>query len=61
MSKLTIHNNPQRMAFAGLAQNNDVPFIAWFSKEAHFHLDGSVNKKMCNFENTNHSGLQIDN
>jgi hypothetical protein len=34
------------MTLAELAQNNDVSLNSvWFSEEAHFHLDGVVNKQ----------------
>jgi hypothetical protein len=34
------------MEFAEWAQNNEVSFNkVWFSDEAHFHLDGVVNKE----------------
>jgi hypothetical protein len=34
------------MAFAEWAQNNEVLFNSvWFSDEAHFHVDGVVNKQ----------------
>jgi hypothetical protein len=38
------------MAFAEWAQNNEVSFNnVWFSDEAHFHLDGVVNKQNARF------------
>jgi hypothetical protein len=46
LPKLTVQNIHERMLFAELAQNNEVPFNnAWFSDEAYFHLDGVVNKQ----------------
>jgi hypothetical protein len=43
---LTVQNKYQRMAFAEWAQNNEVSFNnVWFFVEAHFHLDGVVNKQ----------------
>jgi hypothetical protein len=43
---LTVQNKHQRMATVEWAQNNGVPFNnVWFSVEAHFHLDGVVNKE----------------
>jgi hypothetical protein len=45
--KLTVQNKHQRMTFNEWAQNNEVPFNnGWFSDEAHFHLDGLVNKQI---------------
>jgi hypothetical protein len=39
-----VKNKHQRMAFAEWSQNYEVSFNnAWFSDEAHFHLDGVVN------------------
>jgi hypothetical protein len=40
----TVQNKNQRMAFAEWARNNEILFNIWFSDEAHFHLDGEVNK-----------------
>jgi hypothetical protein len=41
VSKLTVQNKHQTMAFAEWAQNNKVSFnYVWFSDKAHFHLDG---------------------
>jgi hypothetical protein len=38
------------MAFAEWAQNNEASFNnVWFSDEAHFHLDGVIINKMCDF------------
>jgi hypothetical protein len=38
------------MAFAEWTQNNEVSFSkVWFSDEAHFHLDGIVNKQNVQF------------
>jgi hypothetical protein len=40
LPKLTVQNKHQSMALAEWAQNN-----VWFSDEAHFHMDGVVNKQ----------------
>jgi hypothetical protein len=38
------------MAFAEWAQNNELSFSnVWFSDEAHFHMDGVVNKQNVRF------------
>jgi hypothetical protein len=43
---LRVQYKHERMAFAEWAQNTEVSFnIVWFSDEAHFHLDGVVNKQ----------------
>jgi hypothetical protein len=48
--QMTVHNKHQRMAFAEWAHNNEVSFNnIWFSDEAHFHLDGVVNKQNVRF------------
>jgi hypothetical protein len=45
LPKFTVQNKHQRIEFAEWAQNNEVSFNnIWFSDEAHFHLDGEVNK-----------------
>jgi hypothetical protein len=45
-----VQNKHQRMAFAEWAQNNEVSFKSvCFSDEAHFHLDGVVNKQNVRF------------
>jgi hypothetical protein len=45
LPKFTAKNKRQRMIFAEWAQNSEVSFNnIWFSDEAHFHLDGVVNK-----------------
>jgi hypothetical protein len=50
LPKLTVQNKHQRMTFAEWAQNNEVSFNdVWFSDEAHFHLDGVVNKQNMQF------------
>jgi hypothetical protein len=44
--ELSVQNKYQRMTFAEWAQNNEVLFNnIWFSDEAHFNLDGVVNKQ----------------
>jgi hypothetical protein len=46
LPKLTDQNKHQRMAFDYWRQNNEALFNnVWFSDEAHFHLDGMVNKQ----------------
>jgi hypothetical protein len=50
LPKLTVQNKNQRMAFAEWAENNEVWFNnVWFSDEAHFHLDGVINKQSVQF------------
>jgi hypothetical protein len=45
LPKLNVQNKRQRMPFAEWVQNNEVLFNnVWFSDEAHFQLDGVVNK-----------------
>jgi hypothetical protein len=46
LPKHTVEIKHQRLEFADWAQNNEVSFNSvWFSDEAHFHLDGMVNKQ----------------
>jgi hypothetical protein len=48
--KLTVQNKHQRMTFSEWAQNAEISFNnVWFSDEAHFHLDGVVNKQNVRF------------
>ena len=50
LPKLTAANKHQRLAFAEWAVNQDVLLNnVWFSDEAHFHLDGVVNKQNVRF------------
>jgi hypothetical protein len=50
LPKLNVQNEHQRMAFAEWARNNEASFNnVWFSDEAHFHLDGVVNKHNVRF------------
>jgi hypothetical protein len=50
LHELTIQNTPQRMALAECTQNDEVSCNnVWFSDEAHFHLDGVVNKQNVRF------------
>jgi hypothetical protein len=50
LPKRTVQNKHQTMAFAEWAQNNEISFNnVWFSDEAHFHLDGVVNKQNARF------------
>jgi hypothetical protein len=50
LPKLTAQYKHNQIEFAEWAQNNGVSFNnVWFSDEAHFHLDGVVNKKKCDF------------
>jgi hypothetical protein len=50
LPKLTVQNKPQRMAFAEWVLNNEVLFNSvWFSDEAHFRLNGVVNKQNVRF------------
>jgi hypothetical protein len=50
LPKLTFQNKQQRVAFAEWPGNNEVFFSnVWFSDEAHFHLDGVVNKRNMQF------------
>jgi hypothetical protein len=45
LPKLTVQNKHQIIACAEWAQNNEASFNnVWFSDEAHFRLDGVVNK-----------------
>jgi phage terminase large subunit-like protein len=49
LSKLTVQNKHQRMAFAEWGHNNEASFNnVWFSDEAHFHLDGVVKLELTN-------------
>jgi hypothetical protein len=42
----TVQIKHHRKAFAEWAQNNKVSFSSvWFADDAHFHLNGMVNKK----------------
>jgi hypothetical protein len=46
LPKLTVQNKHQGMTFAEWAQNNEASFNkVWFSDEAHFHIDGEINKQ----------------
>jgi hypothetical protein len=46
LPKLTVQNKHRRMTFAEWAQNNEISFNnIWFSKGAHFHSVGVVNKQ----------------
>jgi hypothetical protein len=50
LPKLTVKNKHQRLTFAEWAQNNEVSFNnAQFSDQAHFQLDGVVNKQNVRF------------
>jgi hypothetical protein len=55
MHKLADHDKEQRVNFTTSARNEEgVLHNTWFSEEAHFHIDGVVNKQNVRFWATEH-------